>query len=121
VNYTVAVLVAVAATAAIDLLVLRTRLLCRRAFWTAYGIVLVFQLVVNGVLTGLRIVRYDPHRIVGVHIAFAPIEDLAFGFAMVLLTLTLWVWAGRRASGAAAPTVPRSAGHREPPGRPAPR
>jgi hypothetical protein len=29
-------------------------------------------------------------------IAFAPVEDLAFGFALVVLTLVLWVWLGRR-------------------------
>jgi hypothetical protein len=27
---------------------------------------------------------------------FAPVEDLMFGFAMVVLTLTLWVHWGRR-------------------------
>jgi lycopene cyclase domain-containing protein len=95
-NYPVAAVIAVAVTALLDLLVLRTHLLRRRAFWVAYGIVLFFQLVVNGVLTGLRMVEYDPRHIVGLHLVFAPVEDLLFGFAMVLLTLSLWVWAGRR-------------------------
>jgi hypothetical protein len=27
---------------------------------------------------------------------YAPVEDLVFGFALVLLTLDLWVWWGRR-------------------------
>jgi hypothetical protein len=26
----------------------------------------------------------------------APVEDLLFGFTLVLLTLVLWVWWGRR-------------------------
>lgn len=94
-TYTWTALVAVAVAAGLDLGVARTRLLRRRAFWTAYGIVLCFQLVVNGLLTGLKIVRYDPSRILGVHLVFAPVEDVAFGFAMVTVTLTLWVWAGR--------------------------
>jgi lycopene cyclase domain-containing protein len=96
VTYTVAALLGVGGAAVVDLLVLRTRLLRRRAFWVAYAIVLFFQLVVNGVLTGLRIVRYDADAVIGRRIAYAPVEDLLFGFAMVLLTLSVWVWCGRR-------------------------
>jgi lycopene cyclase domain-containing protein len=97
VTYTASVVVAVALAAALDLAILHTRLLTRRAFWTTYAVVLGFQLLVNGLLTGLRIVRYDPHRIVGWRIAYAPVEDVLFGFAMVLVTLSCWVYAGRRA------------------------
>lgn len=95
-SYTVAVLLALLGAAAVDLALLRTDLLRRKVFWTAYTIVLVFQLVVNGILTGRGVVRYDPAVIVGVRIVFAPVEDLLFGFAMVLLTLSAWVWLGRR-------------------------
>jgi lycopene cyclase domain-containing protein len=95
VTYTLAALLGVAAAALLDLVVLRTRLLLRKAFWTAYAIIVFFQLVVNGLLTGLRIVRYDPDQIVGVHVVYAPVEDLLFGFSLVLFTLTLWVRAGR--------------------------
>lgn len=84
----------------VDGLVCRTNLLRRKAFWTAYAIILFFQLIVNGVLTGLPIVRYDANAIIGVRIAYAPVEDLLFGFAMVLLTLSTWVWLGRRAAAA---------------------
>jgi lycopene cyclase domain-containing protein len=95
-SYTLSVVLGVLAAGALDLFVLRTRLLRRRAYWTAYGIVLFFQLIVNGLLTGLDIVRYDPSTILGWRVAHAPVEDLAFGFAMVLATLSLWVWSGRR-------------------------
>jgi lycopene cyclase domain-containing protein len=98
VTYTVSVLLGVVLAVGLDLLVLRTNLLRRKAFWTAYAIVLFFQLVVNGLLTGLSIVRYDPDRIIGWRIVNAPVEDLLFGFAMVTMTLTLWVWSGRRAA-----------------------
>ncbi|MDT4914356.1 MAG: hypothetical protein QOC66_3484 [Pseudonocardiales bacterium] len=97
-NYTVAAVVGVAGAILLDLVVLRTKLLRRKAFWTAYAIVLGFQLVVNGLLTGLGIVRYDDAEIVGLRIARAPVEDLLFGFAMVTMTLSLWVAAGRRAA-----------------------
>lgn len=95
-TYTELVLVALAAAVVCDGLLLRTRLLRRRAFWTAYAILFCFQLLVNGVLTGLRIVRYEPSTIIGIRLAYAPIEDLGFGFALILLTLSCWVALGRR-------------------------
>ena len=94
----------------IDLFALRTGLILRRIFWASYAIIIFFQLLSNGVLTGFRIVRYNGADIIGsstpLHqappfigdgrIAFAPVEDLLFGFSLVLLSLSLWVWLGRR-------------------------
>ncbi|BFU46087.1 lycopene cyclase domain-containing protein [Krasilnikovia sp. MM14-A1004] len=95
-TYTAAALLGVAGALLVDLVGLRTRLVTRVVFWATYPIVLVFQLLSNGILTGRRIVIYDPAAIVGWRIAYAPVEDLLFGFAMVLLTLSVWVWLGRR-------------------------
>lgn len=109
-TYTQLAVLGVVAVVVLDLAVLRTRLLRRRAFWTAYAIVVLFQLVTNAILTGFRIVRYDGDAIVGSstpadapppflgdgRIAYAPFEDLLFGFTLVVLTLVLWVWLGRR-------------------------
>ncbi len=95
-SYTIAALLGVAGAAALDLGVLRTRLLTRKVFWTAYAIVVCFQLLVNGILTGRDIVTYDPAANLGVRVAYAPLEDLLFGFALVLMTLSMWVWLGRR-------------------------
>lgn len=95
-TYTVAAVLGVVAAALLDVAVLRTRLIRRRAFWTAYAIVLFFQLIVNGLLTGLHIVRYEPSAIIGWRIAYAPVEDLLFGFALALSTLSLWVRLGPR-------------------------
>lgn len=94
--YTLPAIGVVIGAIAYDRYLVRTRLLTRKAFWTAYAIVFGFQLVVNGVLTGVRVVRYDGDTIVGLRIAYAPVEDLLFGFAMVLVTLATWVWLGRR-------------------------
>jgi lycopene cyclase domain-containing protein len=96
VSYTELVGCALAGATGCDLLLLRTALLRRRAFWLAYSILFGFQLLVNGVLTGLGIVRYDPNAIIGLRLAYAPIEDLGFGFALILLTLSCWVALGRR-------------------------
>jgi lycopene cyclase domain-containing protein len=96
VTYTQLALVGVAGAVLVDTVLLRTWLLRRKTYWTAYAIVLFFQLVTNGILTGFDIVRYDPDAILGRRIAFAPVEDILFGYAMVLLTLSMWVWLGRR-------------------------
>lgn len=96
-SYSAAVVVGVAAGLVLDLVVLRTRLVRSKAFWTSYAICLLFQLIVNGVLTGRGLVTYSPHAITGARVVYAPVEDLAFGFALVLQTLAWWVWWGRRA------------------------
>lgn len=97
----VAVLVAILA----DLLLLRTALVRSRTWWTAYGIVVGFQLLTNGWLTGRGIVRYSDEAILGSgrivfigdgRIAYAPVEDLAFGFALVLMACAMWVWTGAK-------------------------
>ena len=109
-TYTQAATLAVVGTVALDLAVLRTRLLARKAFWTAYAIIVFFQLVTNGVLTGRGIVAYSSHAVAGTgsqvgrtppflghgRIVYAPFEDLLFGFALVVQTLSWWVWWGRR-------------------------
>jgi len=53
-------------------------------------------LLSNGILTGRGVVRYDPDAILGPRLVYAPVEDLVFGFALVLSSLSLWVWWGRR-------------------------
>jgi lycopene cyclase domain-containing protein len=112
VSYTQAAVLAVGVTVVLDLWLLRTRLLTRRAFWVSYAIVVFFQLVTNGILTGRGIVFYDGDVITGGsssagetpellgdgRIVFAPLEDLLFGFALVVQTLAWWVWWGRRLS-----------------------
>ncbi len=104
-TYTVAALVALAGALGLDLLVLRTRLVAGRVWWCLYPIVLAFQLLANGVLTGRGVVRYDPGAIIGLRLAYAPVEDLVYGFALVLSALSVWVWLGRRAGGVP-PTPP---------------
>jgi lycopene cyclase domain-containing protein len=96
VTYTQLAVLGVLGAVLVDTVLLRTWLLRRKTYWTAYAIVLFFQLVTNGIFTGLDIVRYDPDTILGLRIVYAPVEDLLFGFAMVTVTLSTWVWLGRR-------------------------
>lgn len=95
-SYTVAAALGVLGALALDVFVLGTRLVAGRVFWALYPIVLAGQLIINGVLTGRQVVRYDPHTILGPRLGYAPVEDLGFGFALVLSALSVWVWLGRR-------------------------
>jgi lycopene cyclase domain-containing protein len=116
-TYTTLAVVAVVASVALDLVVLRTGLVRRRAFWVSYLIVLAFQLLTNGWLTGQGIVTYSADAVVGGsravafgdgRVLYAPVEDLGFGFALVLQSLALWVFWGRRDVRRAASEPPRS-------------
>ena len=104
-TYTAIAVVAALAAVALDRYAARTRMTTSRTWWAAYGIIVVFQLLTNGWLTGRGIVRYDPGTIIGSdrvalvgdgRLGYAPVEDLVFGFALVLTTSVVWVWLGRR-------------------------
>ena len=105
-TYTALVVLAVAAVVVVDRWVVRTRLTTSTTWWLAYAIIVFFQLLTNGWLTGRGIVRYDGDVILGSgditvlgdgRILYAPVEDLAFGFALVLLTCVVWQRLGERA------------------------
>ena len=106
-TYTALAVLAVLVVVVLDRWVVRTRLTASGTWWSAYGIIVFFQLLTNGWLTGRGIVRYDGDVILGSgditflgdgRILFAPVEDLAFGFALVLLTCVVWQRLGERES-----------------------
>lgn len=107
-EYTAAAVAAVVAAVALDLGVLRTRLLGRPRYWVALAIVLSFQVPVDGWLTrpAATIVHYDPAQILGVRVLGTfPVEDFAFGFALVTLTLAVWHRLGDVGRGRARPAA----------------
>lgn len=103
-TYTALGLSAVLIVVLLDLLVFKTKLVTRKIFWYSYAIILFFQFVSNGMFTGLGIVKYNDFAIIGGaspesgspafigdgRLFFAPVEDVLFGFALVLLSLSLW-------------------------------
>lgn len=109
-TYTVIGVLAVVTAVLLDLFVFKTRMVTRPIFWLSYAIIIFFQLITNGLFTGTQIVKYDGSAIIGGtspadtaptflgdgRIAFAPVEDLLFGFSLVLLSVSLWVFWGRR-------------------------
>lgn len=95
-TYTQIALIAVFIAAFVDLEVLKTRLLKRKVFWTSYAIIVPFQLLTNWWLTSRKIVMYSEDAILGIRIASAPMEDLFFGFALILSVMATWVYLGRK-------------------------
>ncbi|MEY2872076.1 MAG: hypothetical protein RL526_216 [Actinomycetota bacterium] len=95
-TYTQLALLSVILAVLFDLYGTRSRMVTRKSFWTAYGIMVFFQLITNWWLTSRGILTYDEDVIVGLRIASAPAEDLLFGFSMITLTISLWIYWGRR-------------------------
>ncbi len=92
-----------------DLYILRTRVLKLKMFWLSYFIMLFFQFVTNGILTKLLIVRYNDFAIIGGdyttktppligdgRLFYAPVEDVFFGFSMILFSISIWIWLGKK-------------------------
>lgn len=106
VTYTQLAILAVLLVILLDVGILKTRLLRRKTFWVAYVIIISFQFITNGLFTGLQIVKYQDFAIVGSsspidapppligdgRLFYAPIEDIGFGFALVVLSMSLWVF-----------------------------
>lgn len=95
-TYTELAILGVLLVILVDRYLLKTRLLEKKAFWTAYAIIVFFQLITNWWLTSRNILSYSDEAIIGWRIASAPAEDLLFGFSMVTLTISLWIFWGRR-------------------------
>jgi lycopene cyclase domain-containing protein len=108
-TYTVLCVVAVVLTLVLERF-LATGLLRDRRYWIALAIVAGFQILVDGWLTCRPIVTYAEAGFSGVRFGCGPIdpwprtgravgmpvEDLAFGWALVTQSLLWWVWWGKR-------------------------
>ena len=90
-TYTQIAIIAVAFAIIFDLYITKVHIIKRKVFWSSYAIIIGFQLLTNWWLTSRNIVMYDPDVIIGLRIASAPVEDLLFGFALVLGTLSNWI------------------------------
>ena len=98
-EYTLMAFLSVPIVVAIDLVVLRTRLLLTVRYWLSMAIVLGFMVLVDGWLTKLSapIVLYSEEATSGVRFPWdIPVEDFGFGISMCTLVLILWVRAAPR-------------------------
>lgn len=89
-SYTQITVYALILSVLFDMFISRISLLATLRFWLSYAIIVPFQLVTNWWLTSREIVVYKPEIIIGLRIAGAPIEDLVFGFAMILAVMSMW-------------------------------
>ena len=97
--YSLLAVIAVVAAILVDLAITRSRILATGKFYFAWAILVFFQLLTNGWLTGRNIVMYDEAQIVGLRLAYAPVEDLLFGFALIVITISVWVMLSRKKVG----------------------
>lgn len=92
--YTLSAVAAAAVVVAAEGLWWHTGIFRLRTYWVSMAIVFFFQALVDGWLTkrSAPIVIYDRGQFSGVRFPFSiPIEDFVYGFALVTLTLLLWV------------------------------
>jgi lycopene cyclase domain-containing protein len=108
-EYTLAATAGVVAVVLYELLLARTGIFRRPAYWITMAICTFFMVLVNGWLTKLSapIVRYDPAQKTPWRFPLdIPVEDFLFGFALLTLVLVLWVRAGdTRSPDETAPTT----------------
>ena len=111
-TYTQLAIAAVVIATSLDYSVFKTRLIQQKIFWISYAIIIGFQSLTNGLFTGLQIVKYRDFAILGSdspidspppflgdgRLFFAPIEDVGFGFSIVLLSLSIWVFVQKKSS-----------------------
>lgn len=98
-GYTLPAIVSVALVCMLELLVLRTGLFRRPAYWISMAIVLGFQILMDGWLTKLSapIVIYNEDHTSGLRFPWdIPVEDFLFGWALVTAVLLLWVKQGQK-------------------------
>ena len=111
-TYTQLAIAAVVLAIFLDFGVFKTRLIQQKIFWVSYTIIIGFQFLTNGLFTGLQIVMYRDFAILGSdspiesappllgdgRLFFAPVEDVGFGFSLVLLSMSIWVFVQKKTS-----------------------
>ncbi|MDX9811567.1 MAG: lycopene cyclase domain-containing protein [Bacteroidales bacterium] len=69
-------------------------------FYLSFLIILIPFFIVNGVLTGTfieeEVVWYNSAEITGLRLITVPVEDVIYGFCMILLTLLIMNWLRKR-------------------------
>ena len=101
-GYTLPAAIAVVVVVLLEVLLFRTGVFRKLAYWISMAIVIAFQIPVDGWLTkrSAPIVLYDERHTSGIRFPWdIPVEDFLFGWAMVTAVLLLWLRLGRRDEG----------------------
>ena len=105
-EYTLGATALAAASAALDLGVVRTRVLADRRMPVVAALILFFMTLSNGWLTARPIVVYNDADRWLPRVGSIPLEDFLFAFAVVVQTLMWWELAKRRARPSPRPAPP---------------
>lgn len=65
-------------------------------FWMAYFVHLIPFFIVNGVLTALPVVQYNPEEHIGLRIYTVPVEDSIYSMLLLLMNVTFYEWLEER-------------------------
>ena len=98
-GYTRPAIVSVVLVCLLELVVLRTGLFRKPAYWISMVIVVGFQVLMDGWLTKLSapIVIYNEKHTSGLRFPWdIPVEDFLFGWALVTAVLLIWVKQGQK-------------------------
>lgn len=61
-------------------------------FWMAFVVHLIPFLIVNGILTSVPVVLYNPQEIIGQRLYTIPVEDTIYAFTCLLIPITVMEW-----------------------------
>lgn len=76
---------------AIALIVLRRYVPAFNRTWYATALILIILTAIfDNVIVGLGIAAYDPHKILGLYIYKAPVEDFFYALLAVCIVPALW-------------------------------
>ncbi len=92
-TYLILSVVVLALVAAVTVRSLRS-LPARPLLLTALVLV-VLTVVFDNIIVGVGLVDYDEELILGVRMPIAPVEDLAYTVAAIMLVPSLWTWLAR--------------------------
>lgn len=65
-------------------------------FYFSYFVSSIPFLIVNGILTSLPVVVYNPAHILNIRIINVPVEDFSYAFLMLLMVITIYEWLKER-------------------------
>ena len=61
-----------------------------KAWWITVTILLILTAIFDSIIVWANIVGYDPAKILGIYIGFAPIEDFFYAILAALIIPILW-------------------------------
>lgn len=94
-EYTMLVFVLTALFLAVSPFVLPDVLTSKR-FWVSMGFIFIAFLIVNGVLTGLPVVRYNPAMIMNIRVGTIPLEDFFYNLTLMGFCIAFYTRLGNK-------------------------